>query len=73
MKAILIFVLVLVVAALGSAGLFMLRRGGRGEEPDGRMARALAWRVGLSIALFLAIMLAWAMGWIEPKGIPAGR
>jgi hypothetical protein len=26
--------------------------------------------VGLSIALFLFILLAWYMGWIQPTGIP---
>ena len=36
------------------------------------MATALALRVGLSILLFLCILLAWKMGWINPTGIPAG-
>ena len=34
------------------------------------MARALAVRVGLSVALFLLILLAWKLGWIHPSGIP---
>jgi hypothetical protein len=34
------------------------------------MARALAVRVALSVALFLFILLSWHMGWIEPRGIP---
>ena len=36
------------------------------------MARALALRVGLSVALFLLIMLGYWMGWIQPSGIPIG-
>ena len=36
------------------------------------MARALALRVGLSIALFLFILLSWAMGWVRPTGLPVG-
>jgi hypothetical protein len=36
------------------------------------MARALAVRVALSVALFLLILLSWAMGWVHPNGIPAG-
>jgi hypothetical protein len=52
----------------------MLRQ--RKERPDGTadkaMARALAVRVGLSVALFLFILLSWWMGWIQPNGIPAG-
>ena len=36
-------------------------------------ARTLATvRVGLSVALFLLIMLGWAMGWVRPGGIPSG-
>jgi hypothetical protein len=30
------------------------------------MARALAWRVGISVALFLFILFSWWMGWIQP-------
>ena len=63
--------LVLVLAALGGAGFFMLRRP-PGAGADKRMARTLAVRVGLSVTLFLLILLAWAMGWIHPSGIPVG-
>ena len=42
-----------------------------GETGD-RMARALAFRVGFSILLFLCILMAWRLGWIQPTGIPAG-
>jgi hypothetical protein len=34
------------------------------------MARALALRVALSVSLFLLVLLAWAMGWIKPSGLP---
>ncbi len=65
--------LVLVVAALGGAGFFMLRRKPESSgEADKRMARVLAIRVGLSVTLFLLILLAWALGWIHPSGIPVG-
>jgi hypothetical protein len=36
------------------------------------MARALAVRVGLSVALFLFVLLSWAMGWVRPGGLPTG-
>ena len=68
--------LVLVLAALGGAGFFMLRRRPDDETGDGsadkRMARTLAIRVGLSVTLFLLILLAWSLGWIHPSGIPIG-
>ena len=34
------------------------------------MAKALAVRVGLSVTLFLLILLAYALGWIHPTGVP---
>ena len=37
------------------------------------MARALTLRIGLSIALFLFILLSWFMGWIQPTGLPTSR
>jgi len=73
MKTFIVLALVMVLAALASAGLFMLRKGGDTTTRDTRMARALALRVGLSIALFLFILLGWYMGWIKPTGLPIGR
>jgi hypothetical protein len=76
MKIVIILALIAVLAALASAGVFMLRKsdnGRGGERRDARMARALAVRVALSVALFVFILLAWKMGWIVPRGIPTGR
>lgn len=73
MKTVIVVALVLVLAALASAGVFMLRKGGDTRSRDARMARALALRVGLSIALFLLVLLGWRMGWIQPTGLPTGR
>ena len=39
----------------------------------GDMAKALAVRVGLSIVLFLCILVAWQLGYIQPTGLPATR
>ncbi len=72
MKIVIVGFLVLVLAALGGAGFFMLRKGPDDGSADKRMARTLAIRVALSVTLFLLILLAWAMGWIHPKGIPVG-
>jgi predicted small integral membrane protein len=77
MKIVIVLALVAVLGALGGAGLFMLRRRPGDEQDrqaaDARMARALAVRVGLSISVFLLVLLAWWMGWIQPTGLPAGR
>jgi hypothetical protein len=72
MKFVIVGFLVLVLAALGGAGFFMLRKGHDDDNADKRMARALAVRVALSVTLFLLILLAWSLGWIHPKGIPVG-
>lgn len=72
MKIVMVSMLVLVLAALGSAGIFMLRQRKEGEDADRLMARALAVRVGLSVALFLFVLLSWTMGWIKPSGLPTG-
>ncbi len=73
MKILIVITLVLVLASLGGAGLFMLRKGGNSQTRDNRMAWVLALRVGLSIALFLFILLSWFMGWVQPTGLPTGR
>jgi Protein of unknown function (DUF2909) len=70
--------LLLIIASLGAAGFFMLRRKPQsldqdGEKPTGpnrHMAKALAVRVGLSITLFLCVLVSWRMGWIQPTGLP---
>ncbi len=72
MKTVIVIALVLVLASLAGAGLFMLRKDGDKGSRDGRMARALALRVGLSIALFLFVLLSWRMGWVRPSGLPLG-
>ena len=76
MTVVIVIALLGILAALASAGVFMLKRPKEGEQDpvaDKRMARALAVRVGLSITIFLLILLAWKLGWIAPKGLPTGR
>jgi hypothetical protein len=75
MKVLMVLVLVAVLGALASAGFFMLKRdpnatGGDAASRDRRMARALAVRVGLCVALFIVILIGWAMGWVRPGGLP---
>ena len=60
-----------ILAALGAALFFMLRSGYDEKTKGKRMAQALAWRVGLSIVLFLCLLAAWKLGYIQPTGLPA--
>lgn len=72
MKIVMVLMLVGVLGALASAGVFMLRKSRDPADRDRRMANALAARVALSVALFLFILLSWYMGWVRPGGIPVG-
>jgi len=73
MKIVIALLMLGVLVALGSAGVFMLRKG-RASDPHGaKMARALAIRVALSVALFLFLLFSYWMGWIQPTGVPVGN
>jgi hypothetical protein len=37
------------------------------------MAKALAFRVGFSVLLFIFVLLSYWMGWIQPTGIANGQ
>jgi hypothetical protein len=58
--------LVLIMISLGRA-LFYLSSAKPGD--GGKMVTALAWRIGLSVALFLLLIVAYYSGWIEPLHI----
>ncbi len=73
MKLLIVASLVLILIALASAGVFMMRDGRDGKPKSNKMMRALAVRVGLSVLLFLCVLLSYWMGWIEPTGIPISR
>jgi len=70
MKYLVIIGFLAIVASLGSALWFMMNDGKEGKPKSSNMARALAFRVGFSILLFVCILLAWKFGYIQPTGIP---
>lgn len=70
MKYFVIAAFIAIVASLGSALWFMMRDGQDGKPKTSNMARALAFRVGFSILLFVVILLAWKFGYIQPSGVP---
>jgi hypothetical protein len=65
MKIAIAIAFILILGSLGSALFFLMRDKGRSNNT----VRALAVRVALSIALFLLILLAYKLGYIQPKGI----
>jgi hypothetical protein len=64
-KVLIVLMFVAIVASLGSALFHLSRSGGDSRK----MARALTLRVGLSVALFILLMIAWAAGLIRPHGL----
>ena len=76
MKYLVVLAFIAILASLASA-LFFMMRNGEGSQGDKRkgnhMAKALAVRVGLSIVLFVCILIAWQLGYIQPTGLPATR
>jgi hypothetical protein len=76
MTYLVILAFVAIVGSLGMALLFMLRGSSSSNDEVPRssgMAKALAFRVGFSILLFLVVLFSYWMGWIQPTGIAEGR
>jgi hypothetical protein len=65
MKIVVAVAFVLIIGSLASALFFLMRDKGRSN----RTVQALAMRVGLSITLFLLVLLSYKMGWIQPTGL----
>ncbi len=63
MRIVVILFVVLIIASLGSALFFLVNDRGRSD----RIVRALALRVGLSVALFLLLMAGYYFGLIPGK------
>lgn len=57
--------LIAIVASLGS-GLFFLVRDTSKEK---RTVRALTWRIGLSLALIVFLVIGYFAGWIQPHNL----
>ncbi len=73
MKYIVILAFIAILGSLASALFFMLKGGGDETAKKSRMARALAFRVGFSVLVFICILVAWKFGYIQPTGITPGR
>jgi hypothetical protein len=63
-RIVVIGLLVAIIVSLGSA-LVHLTRGGDSD----RLVRALTVRIGLSVGLFVLLMIAWYVGLITPHGL----
>jgi len=64
-RLLVVAILLAIIASLGAA-LFQMATG---KGDSGKMLKALIWRIGLSVALFLLLLLAWQAGLIKPHGL----
>jgi hypothetical protein len=68
MKIAVAIAFILILGSLGSALFFLMRDKGKSNNT----VNALALRVGLSILLFVVILVAYKLGYIHPTGIRTG-
>lgn len=63
-----------ILGSLASALFFMMKKDKPGEPDDPKRAAHMVWalalRVGISVLLFVCILLAWKLGYIQPSGLP---
>lgn len=64
-KLVVLALLAAIILSLGSGLVYLYKDQGQSR----RLVKALTLRIGFSLALFLLLFLAWAMGWIQPHGV----
>jgi len=69
MGLLILLMILAILVSLGSALFYLLKDPGNSK----RSVKALAIRVGLSISLFLLLLIGFALGILEPSGPPVGR
>ncbi|MFJ7567243.1 twin transmembrane helix small protein [Herminiimonas sp. NPDC097707] len=65
MKIVVAIAFILILGSLGSALFFLMKDKGKSD----RTVKALAMRVGFSITLFILVLVAYKLGYIQPTGI----
>lgn len=75
MTYLVIVAFVAIIGSLAAALVFMMRGHGDADAEQAAprknpMAKALAFRVGFSILLFVVVLVSYRMGWIHPTGLP---
>lgn len=63
-KIVILSLLFVVLISLGSALVAMAK-----GDKSGKMLRSLTWRIGLSVAIFILLLIGQAMGIITPHGL----
>lgn len=66
-KILVIIAFLLIISSLASALYHLVKH--RGQEQSEKTVKALTFRIGLSVLLFILIFIAYATGLIKPEGI----
>ncbi len=64
-KVIILLFIASIFYALGSALYYLVSD--KGDST--RIVKALTWRIGLSVVLFILLFIGFALGWITPHGV----
>jgi hypothetical protein len=64
-KIVVVILLLTVIYSLGSALFHFAKNGGNSDK----MLKSLTWRIGISVGIFILLLLGQAMGWITPHGL----
>lgn len=64
-KIVVLVLLLIVILSLGSALFHFVNNGGDSDK----MLKSLTWRIGLSVGIFILLLIGQAMGWITPHGL----
>jgi hypothetical protein len=65
MRVLVVLAFIGILVSLGSALVYLMRDQGK----TNRTVNALTVRIGLSVALFLFVLFAHQMGWIQSTGL----
>jgi len=68
LKILVVLVLIVIVGSLGQALFYLLKD----RERSPRTVRALTLRIGLSIGLFVLLLISFSAGLIKPHGLRPG-
>lgn len=66
-KVIIVLFLLSILYSLGSALYYLIK----GQGKSTLIVKALTWRIGLSVVLFIFLMVMYWMGFIQPHGLMA--
>jgi branched-subunit amino acid transport protein AzlD len=64
-KLLIVILLFIVIFSLGQALFYLIKDEGKSD----RMVKALSWRIGLSVFIFLLLLIGQAVGLIQSHGL----